>query len=240
MKIFKIFKITKNKIIIILVVMNLFQLWWAKNKIILERFTGVVEVIKMDHFEEFDKNYYSSKSSFVQEVRDRIAYDTKREPDRVQKIDTSEVSPQEIPTTNFIDAEFEKGVGHIRIRENDKVKTYIVETNEYGKTIVKSLDSTAVEVKTQRLGFMKALGIGLNNKNRWELNFDFIYLNKLWVVKNLRFGINYERVPGELGNLGAVGSWLPFPRWNNVHVCSGWYFPSNDFRVSVKVKLFEF
>lgn len=226
--------VLKNKTIIIIIVVlaitNLGQYWSGKSGL-----ADTVEVLNINPFEE----YHNPDPTVIETVVNKIEYITVEKPTYVTVIKTDTVNKIQIPEVSFVGAKFDNGQGIFSIKVDDKLFTYEIILPVEGETIIIPKDSANIKIMYQRMGFMKSIGIGVNNKKYPELNIDFFFLNRLWFMKDLKAGVNYEYTKGELGNFGAVISWNPYKRFNKINLYSGWYFPGNDFRIGVKVKLFE-
>jgi len=232
---------------IVFFVLFLFQLWEGKIKgeiSTLGKQLGIFTDKISPHIEfPYNPNFYDD--SFFGKVQNTISWSTESKPIIIQTIDTVRV--KELPAVPMVSMNIDNSKAYLFLKINNKIYTYTFNIPEEGETYIiptplekdKLNLKKPIQIKTQRFGFMKAVGVGMNNKIKPEINFDFLFWNKLPLINTLRLGLNYEYTNHDLGNIGFVGSVTPYYRFNRIQIYAGWYFPDNMFRLGLKIRLFS-
>ena len=220
-----------------LVIVILCQYWYHTTyEKIREVVNTVTEYIDVPITEIVEKETFVDKLVYrdVETIKEVVRIDTSLIPvDRIQEI---------VRTVNFVGGSFKDGHGTVKILHGTELLTFTFDQAPEGTTRIVPIDSTSVGVKSQRFGLLAAVNAGYTVNQLHTVGLDLMYINKLWLLKDMRLGLQAGFKPKDDwdSSLGVHIGWLPFPTKNRVIITNEFYlWPERIYTVGLQVRLFK-
>jgi len=236
------FKLLKSKpgIIIIAILIILLQHWWftaypfEKIRYVTDKVTEyinvpVTEIVEKETF--VDKLVYRD----VETIKEVVRIDTTLIPvDKIREV---------IRTVIFVGGTFKDGRSTVKILHGSELLTFTFDQAPEGTTKIIPVDSGTVEIKSQRFGLFTAINAGYTVNQLHTVGLDLMYINKLWLLRDVRLGLQAGFKPKEDwdSNLGIHIGWQPFPAKNRLIITNEFYlWPERIYTVGMQIRMFKF